>query len=122
MNFKEESLHIMREVETTAHLNQRILSQKLNISLGKTNYLLKELIKKGMVKAVNFSKEPGKARKLKYVLTQKGIEDKIELTFHFLKAKEKEYKRLKEAYEEMRPQLARQKSAPNGQPDKVIGR
>ena len=96
--FKEETLHLIREVEGDPSLNQRLLSQRLNISLGKTNYLLKELVKKGIIKLVSFSTNPEKAKKLKYVLTPKGLEEKINLTLHFLKAKEREYKRLKEEY------------------------
>lgn len=98
-NFKEETLHLIREVEENPSLNQRFLSQRLNISLGKTNYLLKELVKKGIIKVASFTTNPGKARKLKYILTKKGLDEKINLTFHFLKAKEKEYKRLKDEYE-----------------------
>lgn len=97
--FKEETLRLIREVEENPSMNQRLLSQRLNISLGKTNYLLKELVKKGMIKIVSFSKNPEKTRKLKYMLTQKGLEEKIILTGHFLKAKEKEYRRLKTEYE-----------------------
>ena len=89
-------------MEENPSANQRLLSQRLNISLGKTNYLLKELIKKGVIKAVNFTANPGKARKLRYILTQKGIEEKVSLTYHFLKHKEKEYRRLKEEYEKLK--------------------
>ncbi len=96
--YKEETLHLIREVEENPTLNQRLLSQRLNISLGKTNYLLKELVKKGVIKIVSFSRNPEKGRKLRYVLTQKGLEEKITLTFYFLKAKEREYRRLKEDY------------------------
>ena len=96
---KEDTLRLISEVRENPSLNQRLLSQRLNISLGKTNYLLKELVKKGIIKVVGFSKNPEKAKKLQYVLTQKGMEEKITLTFHFLKAKEREYKRLKEEYE-----------------------
>lgn len=97
--FKEETLHLIREVEDNPALNQRLLSQRLNISLGKTNYLLKEAVKKGFVKVVGFSTKPEKAKKVKYMLTQRGFNRMIELTHHFLKAKEKEYKRLREEYE-----------------------
>ena len=96
---KEEALHLIREVDEDPSLNQRILSQRLNISLGKTNYLIKELAKKGIIEIVNFSTNPGKTKKLKYILTKKGMEQKINLTFHFLQKKENEYKRLKEEYE-----------------------
>lgn len=96
---KEEALHLLREVEENPALNQRVLSQKLNVSLGKTNYLLKELVKKGIIKIVAFSSGPEKSRKVRYILTQEGIAEKIYLTRHFLKAREKEYRRLKEEYE-----------------------
>jgi len=97
--FKEETLRLIREIEENPALNQRFLSQRLNISLGKTNYLLKELIKKGFIKIIGFSKKPEKTKKVRYILTQRGMNSMAELTFHFLKAKEKEYKRLKEDYE-----------------------
>lgn len=98
-SYREETLQLMRELEDNPHLNQRILSQKLNVSLGKTNYLLKELAKKGIIKVASFSMNPGRAKKLQYMLTAKGLEEKANLTFHFLKAKEREYKRLKEEYQ-----------------------
>jgi len=98
-SLKEETLHIIREVDNNPALNQRLLSQRLNISLGKTNYLMKELVKKGVIEIVNFSTKPGKANKLKYIITKKGIEHKIVLTSHFLRMKEKEYNRLKQEYE-----------------------
>lgn len=96
---REETLQLMREVDQDPSLSQRLISQKLNISLGKTNYLIKELAKKGIIKIVDFSRNPDKTGKLKYMLTQKGLEEKANLTYHFLKAREKEYKRLKEEYE-----------------------
>ena len=96
---KEETLHIIKEIEDDPSLNQRLLSQKLEISLGKTNYLLRELIKKGIIKITNFSKNPKKSKKLKYILTPKGIEQKAKLTYYFLQVKEKEYNRLKKEYE-----------------------
>lgn len=96
---KEEALDIIKEIESNPSLNQRLLSQKLNISLGKTNYLLRELVKKGMIKIASFSKNPRKARKLRYILTPKGLEQKMKLTYYFLQVKEAEYNRLKRDYE-----------------------
>ena len=97
--FKEETLQVIREVHNNSSLNQRILSQKLNISLGKTNYLLKELVKKGFIKILSFSKNPEKAKKLKYILTHQGIEEKIKLTGYFIEVKEYEFNKLKKEYE-----------------------
>lgn len=96
---EEQTLNLIREVEGDPGLNQRTLSQKLNVSLGKTNYLLRELAKKGMIKIANFSRNPKKAKKIRYVLTQKGLQQKVKLTRQFLQVKEAEYKRLKGEYD-----------------------
>jgi len=98
---KEETLHIIRAVEDNPSLNQRLLSRELNISLGKTNYLLRELVKKGWVKIATFSKHSAKKkkRKLQYILTPKGMKEKMKLTYYFLQVKEAEYNELKKEYE-----------------------
>lgn len=98
---KEEILHIIREIETTPQINQRALSAKLGISLGKTNYLLKELIKKGFIKVKNFTNNPEKLKKIKYILTKDGIEHRVQLTYHFLKRKEAEYNHIKSEWEKL---------------------
>ena len=96
---KEEILHIIRHVESDPAVSQRILSNRLNISLGKTNYLLKELIKKGFIKAQDFSHNSGKLRKMNYLLTKEGLEEKLRLSYYFLKTKEQEYKIMKKEWE-----------------------
>lgn len=96
---KEETLHVIRALSEDKSLNQRLLSQQLNISLGKTNYLLKELTKKGFIKIIAFSRNPSKVRKLKYILTSRGMEEKMRLTGYFLQVKRIEYERLKREYE-----------------------
>lgn len=98
---KEENLLIIKEIETKPSATQRHLSSKLGISLGKTNYLLKELIKKGLVKVSNFSDNPGKLGKIQYYLSKEGLEHKIELMRYFLKAKEIEYNQLKNEWEQI---------------------
>ncbi|MFZ2603091.1 MAG: MarR family EPS-associated transcriptional regulator [Candidatus Omnitrophota bacterium] len=96
---KEETLFIFKELEVKPNSTQRDLSIRLNISLGKTNYLLRELILKGFIKAKNFSTNPGKLKKIQYYLTTEGLEHKMQLTQHFLKEKEMEYNRLKEEWD-----------------------
>lgn len=97
---KEETLYIIREVDENPSMNQRILSERLNISLGKTNYLLKALAQKGIIKIGSFTKfsQKGKHKTVKYLLTKRGLQEKIELTRHFLGVKEKEYEKLKTEY------------------------
>jgi len=98
---KEEILSIIKEIETNPTATQRTISESLGVSLGKTNYLLQELIKKGFIKVRNFSQNPGKLQKIHYILTKKGIEEKTRLMYLFLKKKEVEYNRLKEEWDKI---------------------
>jgi len=98
---REEILHIIKHVENNPDVSQRILSNRLNISLGKTNYLLKELIKKGFIKAHEFSHNSGKFRKVNYLLTKEGLEEKFRLSYYFLKTKEAEYNIMKKEWEQL---------------------
>ena len=91
----EETLFIFKELEANPNATQRDISSRLNISLGKTNYLLRELILRGFIKAKNFTGNPGKLRKIHYLLTEKGLEEKFRLLQHFLQIKEIEYNKLK---------------------------
>ncbi|MCX5698496.1 MAG: MarR family EPS-associated transcriptional regulator [Candidatus Omnitrophica bacterium] len=96
---KEETLFIFKELEANPNTTQRDLSSRLNISLGKTNYLLRELILRGFIKAKTFTGNPGKLRKIHYLLTEKGLEEKFRLLKHFLRIKEVEYNKLKQEWE-----------------------
>ena len=100
---KEETLFIFKELEANPNSTQRDISSRLNISLGKTNYLLHELILKGFIKVKNFTGNPGKLRKIRYFLTEKGLEEKFKLLKHFLQIKEIEYNKLKQEMEHLLP-------------------
>ncbi len=105
---KEEVLHIIKEIELTPASTQRTLSGKLGISLGKTNYLLQALIKKGLIKVENFSSKPGKLGKIHYYLTAKGIEEKLRLMQVFLKRKEAEYLTMKQEWDKFAVEKAKE--------------
>lgn len=101
---REEILDIIRHLEDDPSSTQRALSNRLNISLGKTNYLLKELIKKGFIKVQSFSYNSGKLQKVSYFLTKEGFEEKMRLTTYFLKAKEYEYNMMRKEWEKLMAQ------------------
>jgi EPS-associated MarR family transcriptional regulator len=98
---REDTLYLLSEISNAPHLTQRELSSKLNISLGKTNYLIQQLIRKGVLKARSFSRNPGKLRKISYMLTKKGLEEQLKLTHYFLKIKEDEYNKIKFYWEQI---------------------
>ena len=100
---KEDILNILR-ILSSSHSNnptQRDLSAHLGFSLGKTNYLLKELSKTGLVKIKNFSHRRNKIKRISYILTPEGLREKAELTLHFLNRKQEEYERLKSEWESL---------------------
>ena len=65
----------------------------LEISLGKTNYVLKALIEKGFIKAENFFANKNK-NQYRYLLTEKGFKEKVALTEKFIERKKAEYDEL----------------------------
>ena len=71
------------------------MAQTLGYSLGKLNYCLKELQKKGYVKIKNFKKKKDKINYIQYVITPKGISLRLKLTINFMKRKMSEYEDLK---------------------------
>ena len=91
---KSDYLNILRQIKDSSKLTQRELATKLGFSLGKLNYCLKELQKKGLIKISNFEKNQNKLRYL-YILTPKGMTQKTRLTIRFMKLKMKEYDQLK---------------------------
>ena len=90
-------------------MSQRQLADNLGISLGAANYCLKALVEKGWVKLENFQKNSNKLGYL-YLLTPVGIAAKAQLTASFLKRKRVEYENLKSEIEELKAQVAADKS------------
>ena len=96
MRNEELTLNILRTLPKVN--NQKTLSTMLGFSIGKTNYVLKALIDKGFIKVENFFKNKNK-NQYKYLLTQKGVEEKIKLTKKFIQKKKAEYERLQKELE-----------------------
>jgi len=96
---KEDNLHVLRKLRKKPEFSQRELAKELNFSLGKLNYCLKSLQKKGLIKIKNFKKNPKKMSYL-YILTPKGISEKTKLTLNFMKRKMEEYEELKKEIEQ----------------------
>ena len=59
-NTNDQDYLVMKYINDTQKISQRELSQSLNISLGKVNYILRALINKGIVKARNFTNSKNK--------------------------------------------------------------
>jgi len=101
MNREEIHYDLLRRLEENPQYTQRELSKEMGVSLGKINYCIRKLIKKGWVKLVSFSNNPDKAG-YTYILTPNGIEEKARLTISFLKIKLEEYEMLKIEIEKLK--------------------
>ena len=94
MSNDQDHFNVLRKIDNSEKLTQRELASTLGFSLGKLNYCMKALKKKGLVKISNFEKNPNKLRYF-YILTPRGIARKTRLTINFMKLRMKEYDELK---------------------------
>ncbi|MGB6008146.1 MarR family EPS-associated transcriptional regulator [Castellaniella sp.] len=99
--YEESHLKVLRLLEANPALSQRDLSQALGISLGKTNYCMRALLDKGLIKMQNFRNSDSKLG-YAYLLTPAGMVAKAELTKNFLKIKMREYEILKQEIDQLR--------------------
>ncbi|WP_417252348.1 MarR family EPS-associated transcriptional regulator [Castellaniella sp.] len=99
--YEESHLKVLRLLESDPELSQRDLSHALGISLGKTNYCVRALLDKGLIKMQNFRNSDNKLG-YAYLLTPAGITAKAELTRNFLKRKVQEYETLKREIDQLR--------------------
>ena len=99
MKNEQDHFEVLRRIQKKPESSQRELAEKLGFSLGKLNYCLNSLQKKGFVKLQNFRKQSNKINYLRYVITAKGISMRSKLTINFMKSKMKEYDELKKEFE-----------------------
>lgn len=81
--------------------NQTAMAKRLGYSLGKTNYILKAVIEKGLIKAERFATSDSKLG-YRYVLTPDGIQERIRLTEKFIERKKHEYEQLTKELQQLK--------------------
>ena len=89
-------------------MTQREIAKKLNVSLGKTHYLIKSLIDVGWVKLDNFQRSDNKLG-YAYLLTPTGIIEKAVITAQFLKRKQQEYSKLQLEIQQLQEEIKQNK-------------
>tara|TARA_B100000949_G_scaffold3217_1_gene2946 strand:- start:612 stop:911 length:300 start_codon:yes stop_codon:yes gene_type:complete len=93
MDEKQDHYDLLRKIKKKPESTQRELASQLGFSLGKINYCLKSLKKKGHIKLKNFQNNKNKIN-YAYILTPRGLAIKTKLTVNFMKRKMKEYDEL----------------------------
>lgn len=91
---------ILRLLKDNPEMTQRQLAKAVGVSNGGIHYVLNALLEKGMVKLGNFTAAEDK-RRYAYVLTQKGLFAKADLTKRFLARKMAEYEAIKAEIDEV---------------------
>ena len=99
MKNQQDYFEILRKITKKPNSSQREIAKELGFSLGKINYCMNELKKKGFLKIKNFKDNPNKLNYI-YILTPKGISEKTKLTVNFMKRKMHEYDELKKELEQ----------------------
>lgn len=95
---KDTVLDILRHAPEAK--GQQELAKTLGFSLGKTNYILRAVIEKGLIKAERFLTSDNKAG-YRYVLTPNGISERIRITEKFIERKKQEYEQLQQELKDL---------------------
>ena len=101
MEHSEIDLLILKSVGGVT--TQQSIASEIGYSVGKVNFVLKELVKKGLVKAEKFATAENK-NKYRYLLTEQGFKEKVALTEKFIQRKKAEYDKLQAELEEYKSQ------------------
>jgi EPS-associated MarR family transcriptional regulator len=97
---QEIRYRLLKVLSQESNLSQRDMAKRMGISLGKVNYCLSELAKKGLIKVNRFKSAKNKIP-YTYMLTPMGLEEKAKLTVTFLKRKLSEYEEIKRQIKEL---------------------
>lgn len=90
------TLRILEQFEKDQIPSQRDLARELNISLGLVNAFIKRLAQKGYFKITTIPR-----KRVKYILTPKGLAEKSRLTYEFIQYSIEFYRTAREKLREL---------------------
>lgn len=96
-------LQVLNHVENSPILTNRMLSSKLGVSVKLTHYLLKKMVKRGLL---HMKRRDG--RSWYYFLTPRGVGEKLRLTYDFLDFSKQFYHEARKRSSEVCLRLARE--------------
>jgi EPS-associated MarR family transcriptional regulator len=97
----ESQFKTLRALAHDGTLSQRDLAKKMGLSLGRVNYVVNSLLRKGYLKTRRFKNSRNKIG-YAYILTPKGLSMKMTQTYNFLQRKIDEFERIKQEIEALR--------------------
>lgn len=84
------NLQLLEEISNNSNISQRMLSQKIGLALGATNFCLKKMVRKGYIKIKGINH-----KRISYYLTPAGISEKTKLAYFFVEYTVQHYRNLK---------------------------
>jgi DNA-binding MarR family transcriptional regulator len=96
----ERDLEILTAIEEGAPLTQRALAERLGVALGLANLYLKRLARKGCIKIVEFPRKPAARKRLRYLLTPRGMAEKTRLGYEHMTYSLQLYRRARQRLRE----------------------
>ena len=99
--YRERDLEILTAIGEGRPLTQRALAQRLGVALGLTNLYLKRLAKKGLIKITEFPRKPHARKRLRYIVTPKGLLEKSRLTYDYMSYSLGIYRRTRQTLREV---------------------
>ena len=98
---QEAHFKVLRAIEANPTLSQRELSRQLGMSLGKANYCVQALLKDELIRSRHYKNDSNKIA-YKYIVTPRGMEEKLRLAMAFLKEKQKEFDLLRSEIKQLK--------------------
>jgi EPS-associated MarR family transcriptional regulator len=92
---QDSHFRVLKLLEQNPGITQRELAERLGISLGKSNYMLRALAEKGHIKIEALRKGGNRLNKIAYLLTPEGFQSRLAMTRSYLDRKRLEYEALK---------------------------
>jgi len=92
----EKEWQILSYIQRQENATQRDIARETGIGLGHVNLLLKKMAKKGFVKIERLN-----ARSLRYILTPRGLKEKTERTYSYIKRSYQQINRVSVAVNEL---------------------
>jgi len=97
---KNYDFEILSHIEAHPDTTQADLATQLGVAVGSVNWYLKRLINKGYIKVTQMQR-----RRLRYLLTPKGVTEKAHLTASFMQASLRWYRETRETSKKLLNQV-----------------
>ena len=92
----DRELILLEQIERDPDLTQAFMAAQLGVAVGTVNWYIKRFIEKGFIKV-----KRAQRRKLRYIITPKGISHRASLTVNYIESSMRLYRRTRDRVGEL---------------------